>query len=56
MWPADHTCCVATEIDDDSTIIGGATELISELCAAAAIEGPAHRTPRAFRRRSQPPI
>lgn len=38
MWPADHTWCVATEIDDDSTIIGGTTALISEVCASAAIE------------------
>ncbi|MBX9980389.1 MAG: hypothetical protein K2Z76_12560 [Mycobacterium gordonae] len=38
MWPADHTWCVATEIDDDSTIIGGTAALISELWASAAIE------------------
>jgi hypothetical protein len=38
MWPADHTWCVATEIDDDSTFIGGSAALIDELCASKVLE------------------
>jgi hypothetical protein len=38
FWPADHTWCVATEVDDDSTFIGGTRELIDELCASQIIE------------------
>jgi hypothetical protein len=34
-WPADHAWCVATEVDDDSTFIGGTQLLIDELCASA---------------------
>ncbi len=28
FWPADHTWCVASEIDFDSTLVGGSTDLI----------------------------
>jgi hypothetical protein len=28
FWPADHSWCVASEIDFDSTLVGGTTELI----------------------------
>ncbi|WP_421529229.1 hypothetical protein [Mycobacterium sp. THU-M104] len=38
FWPADHAWCVATEIDDDSTFIGGAHELVDQLCASELIE------------------
>lgn len=38
FWPADHSWCVATEIDYDSTIIGGTHELIEQLCASQTIE------------------
>ena len=38
MWPADHVWCVATEIDDDSTFIGGTQALVEELCASTEIE------------------
>lgn len=38
MWPADHTWCVATDIDDDSTLIGGPPRLIDELCASTRLE------------------
>ncbi|WP_343708813.1 hypothetical protein, partial [Mycobacterium sp.] len=31
FWPADHNWCVATEVDYDSTIIGGTRELIDQL-------------------------
>ena len=38
FWPADHAWCVGTEVDDDSTFIGGSRELIDELCASASLE------------------
>lgn len=38
FWPADHTWCVATEVDYDSTMIGGTRELIDHLCASETIE------------------
>ncbi|MGH3967639.1 MAG: hypothetical protein ACRDTV_05860 [Mycobacterium sp.] len=38
FWPADHAWCLATEIDDDSTVIGGSRELVDELCASETIE------------------
>lgn len=38
FWPADHSWCVATELGEDSTIIGGSRELVDELCASATLE------------------
>lgn len=38
FWPADHTWCVATEVDYDSTLIGGTRALVDELCASEMIE------------------
>ena len=38
FWPADHTWCAATEVDYDSTIIGGTRELIDQLCASQKLE------------------
>ena len=38
IWPADHAWCVATEIDYDSTFIGGTQALVEELCASTEIE------------------
>ncbi|MDO3140585.1 hypothetical protein [Mycobacteroides abscessus] len=38
FWPADHTWCVATEVDYDSTIIGGTRELIDQLRTSEMIE------------------
>jgi hypothetical protein len=38
LWPADHAWCVATEIHEDSTIIGGSSDLVDELCASENIE------------------
>lgn len=38
FWPADHTWCVATEIDEDSTVIGGSSELVDQLCASEDLE------------------
>ena len=38
FWPADHAWCVATEVDYDSTVIGGTQLLIDGLCASAQVE------------------
>jgi hypothetical protein len=38
FWPADHAWCVATEVDYDSTFIGGTQALIDDLCASAELE------------------
>ena len=38
MWPADRSWFVATEIDFDSTLVGGSEELVDELLATDALE------------------
>jgi hypothetical protein len=38
IWPGDHAWCVATEIDHDSTFVGGTQALVEELCASTEIE------------------
>ncbi|HEV8561912.1 MAG TPA: hypothetical protein VGR06_36785, partial [Actinophytocola sp.] len=38
LWPADHTWCVATEIDFDSTLVGGGADLIGAVLAAPALD------------------
>jgi hypothetical protein len=38
MWPTDRSWCVATEIDFDSTLVGGSRDLIEEIVASAQIE------------------
>lgn len=38
FWPANHTWCVATAIDDDSTLIGGSSALVDELCTSEKLE------------------
>jgi hypothetical protein len=38
IWPDEHTWCVGTEIDFDSTVVGGSTELIDELLATDGLE------------------
>lgn len=38
LWPADHSWCVATEIDFDSTLVGGGVDLIGAVLAAPALE------------------
>lgn len=37
-WPEDHAWCVATDIDRDSTYIGGSRELIAQLLASPELE------------------
>ena len=38
IWPADHSWCVATEIDLNSTIIGGNEQLIAAILADPTLE------------------
>jgi hypothetical protein len=38
FWPDDRAWCVATEIDLDSTLVGGPDQLIKDLLAATALE------------------
>lgn len=38
LWPADHAWFVATEIDFDSTLVGGTTDLIADVLSAPGLE------------------
>jgi hypothetical protein len=38
VWPADHAWVLVTDVDVDSTIVGGSTELVRELCGDGSIE------------------
>jgi len=38
LWPDDHAWCLATEIDFDSTLIGGSCAMAAALIAAPGIE------------------
>ena len=38
FWPADRSWCVATEIDYDSTLVGGSGRLVSDLLATSDLE------------------
>jgi hypothetical protein len=38
FWPADRAWCVATEVDFDSTLVGGSTELIAAILAEPDLE------------------
>jgi hypothetical protein len=38
FWPADQAWCVATEIDFDSTLVGGPSELIQQLMNDPALD------------------
>ncbi len=38
LWPADRAWCVASEIDFDSTLIGGSRALVDAICADDALE------------------
>jgi hypothetical protein len=38
LRPADHGWCVATEIDFDSTLVGGSAELVEDLIASRGLE------------------
>jgi len=38
FWPADRAWCVASEIDFDSTLVGGTAELANAILAAPALD------------------
>ena len=38
FWPADHAWCVASEIDFDSTLLGGSVNLINVVLQSPALE------------------
>jgi hypothetical protein len=38
LWPADRSWLLATEIDFDSTLVGGSTQLVQELLQATPLE------------------
>jgi hypothetical protein len=38
MWPADRSWFVSTEIDFDSTLVGGSEELVDEVVSASGLE------------------
>lgn len=38
IWPADRSWCVATEIDFDSTLVGGAEDLVAAVLDAPELE------------------
>ena len=38
FWPEDHRWCVATEVDADTTLIGGSRELIEEVINSQLLE------------------
>jgi hypothetical protein len=38
LWPRDGSSCLATEIDFDSTLVGGSRELVDELLRAPGLE------------------
>ncbi len=37
-WPEDHAWAVASEIDFDSTVVGGSRELVQELLTTPGLE------------------
>lgn len=37
-WPGDHSWCVGTEIDFDSTVVAGSTELIAAVLVHPGLE------------------
>ncbi|MDJ0316524.1 hypothetical protein [Arthrobacter antibioticus] len=37
-WPADRSWCTATEIDFDSTLVGGTAELIAAIITSPDLE------------------
>jgi hypothetical protein len=38
VWPADHSWVLVSEIDWDSTVVGGSRELIAAICADPTVE------------------
>ncbi len=38
FWPEDHSWCVATEVDADTTLVGGSRDLIAEVTNSSLLE------------------
>lgn len=38
FWPADHAWCVASEIDFDSTLVGGSNNLIEAVLKTSELD------------------
>ena len=38
LWPDDHAWCLATEVDLDSTVVGGTRALVDQLLATPDLE------------------
>jgi hypothetical protein len=38
IWPADHSWFVASEVDFDSTLVGGSAELVETIVQCPALE------------------
>jgi hypothetical protein len=38
FWPGDHSWCVSTEIDFDSTLVGGSAEVVNAILAAPGLD------------------
>ncbi len=38
MWPNDHAWCLATEIDFDTTLVGGSQDLVADITASPRLE------------------
>jgi len=38
LWPANHSWCVSTEIDFDSTLVGGSEDLINAILTAPGLD------------------
>jgi hypothetical protein len=45
IWPVDKSWCVATEVDDDRTLIAGSPELAGDLVRADALDAELVRLP-----------
>lgn len=38
LWPADRAWCVASEVDFDSTLVGGSSDLIRDILSAPGLD------------------
>ncbi len=38
FWPDDHAWCVATEVDADTTLVGGSRDLIAQVTNSPLLE------------------
>lgn len=38
FWPEDHSWCIATEVDADTTLVGGSRDLVTEIAHSPLLE------------------